>query len=600
MAALLVARLAFAALVVLTFGAFFVAQRVKRAPSPVTSVTGQTVFSPNGDGRMETARVGFRVMRHDDVSVDVVDLGGERIRRLVEDRPWRAGRRMRVDWDGRDDARRLAPDGVYRFRVTLTGEGRSVVLPKRVAKDTVPPGPRVLSVGPEGGPAPELLPRRDGRPVRAHLLVPGRRPGVLVFRTDVAPARLVLERDLPEGTTTWTWDGTAGGGPVPSGTYLVAARSRDRAGNVGTGPAPLPPRAGYGLTLRGAGGVSVRRLAAQPPTAPVRAGGRVEVGVLTGGARYRWAVRRVGDPRPRSRGRGTRARISARAPRGRSGLYLFELRGAGRAGAVPFAVQAARRSPVLVVLPATTWQGRNPVDDDGDGLPDTLERGRPVRTARPYAFGALPPGLAEREAPLLVALDRAGRRYDLTTDVALARGVGPRLAGHRGVVLAGEARWLDAGLQRALLGYVRGGGRLLVAGPDSLRRGVRLTPTRAERPTPPTRADLFGAILRPVVREPRLVLTSTVDRIGLFAGTEGELRGLERMEETASLAPGTELVAAATTQDGEREVVVGARVGRGLVLRTGLPDLPTRLGTDPELRALLARSWTLLAGARLP
>ncbi len=26
-----------------------------------------------------------------------------------------------------------------------------------------------------------------------------------------------------------------------------------------------------------------------------------------------------------------------------------------------------------------TWQGRNPVDDDGDGAPDTLDRGVPAR-----------------------------------------------------------------------------------------------------------------------------------------------------------------------------------------------------------------------------
>ena len=37
----------------------------------------------------------------------------------------------------------------------------------------------------------------------------------------------------------------------------------------------------------------------------------------------------------------------------------------------------------LVVLPALTWQGVNPVDDTGDGLPNTLRAGTPVALDRP-------------------------------------------------------------------------------------------------------------------------------------------------------------------------------------------------------------------------
>ena len=56
----------------------------------------------------------------------------------------------------------------------------------------------------------------------------------------------------------------------------------------------------------------------------------------------------------------------------------------------PIIATPARRAPVLVVLPALTWQGANPVDDTGDGLPNTLGAGRSVRLDRP---------LGQRSAP---------------------------------------------------------------------------------------------------------------------------------------------------------------------------------------------------------
>ena len=111
-------------------------------------------------------------------------------------------------------------------------------------------------------------------------------------------------------------------------------------------------------------------------------------------------------------------------------------------------MQAVKTQKVLVVLPAITWQGRNPVDDDGDGWPNTLTGGLPVRRERVFADG-LPDSLVQRVAPLLIYLDRTGLKYDLTTDLGLATNDGPRLQGHTGVVLAGDMRWLPASVQRS-------------------------------------------------------------------------------------------------------------------------------------------------------
>jgi hypothetical protein len=585
-------------LVAATFGAFFAAQELKSTPPLVQQLTVTPFFSPNQDGRFDRARVSFVLKRSDDVTATVVDRDGADVRELADARELAVGRRLALRWDGTDERGREVPDGTYRIRINLRRQGRSVELPRNIRKDTRPPLVRVTSIGPDADrvPRPELLPRADGQPARVTLQAPGRRREVLVFRTDVRPARAVFDEPvrLRDDQTQWEWDGTADGRRVAAGTYLVAARSRDQAGNVGTSVA-LPPRPQFGETLPGRGGITVRYLTAQPSANPVGAGEQAAVAVDSVDENFSWTVRRVGERSIRSRGRGTKSRVVRfRAPGGKSGLYLFEARTRARKVAAPFAVQSQQERGILVVLPATTWQGRNAVDDDGDGRPNTLDAGLDVRLGRPYVKDGLPDQVPRHEALLLAHLDREGRRYDITTDVALARGVGPRLEGHRGVVLAGDTRWLDGGVARSLRRWVRRGGRLLSAGIGSLRRTVQLTPGgRAIDPTLPTSRDLFGSQLAPVVREP-VVLTNVVDDIELFAGTEGQFGGIEAFEETTDVGRGASLVSAAATADGQRNVIVATRAGDGLVIRPGLPDLGLRLREDLELANLLERAWTLL------
>ena len=63
----------FAVLVIATFGAFFVAQRLKNAPPVLGQIGVRGVFSPNGDGRYDVTRLTFSVKETDDVSVAVLD-----------------------------------------------------------------------------------------------------------------------------------------------------------------------------------------------------------------------------------------------------------------------------------------------------------------------------------------------------------------------------------------------------------------------------------------------------------------------------------------------------------------------------------------------
>ncbi|MDP2711839.1 MAG: hypothetical protein Q8O56_11530 [Solirubrobacteraceae bacterium] len=591
------APIAFAVLVVATFAAFFAAQALKTTPPNVQDIRADPFFSPNRDGRFDRARMSFFLKRSDDVTATVVNRAGDEIRMLEDNEPLTAGERMRLVWDGTDDRGEAVPDGIYRIRLNLRRQGRSVLVPRNIRKDTVPPSVRVTSIGPDRTPGAELLPRADGAPARINFQTGGRRREIVVYRTDVRPARAVFDEPirLADDATRWEWDGTANGRRVAAGTYVVVVRARDQAGNIGSS-VPVPPRPEFGEPFAGRGGITVRYLTAQGPSGPVKARETASVAVDSVGERFTWRLRRVGSSAVRNSGSGTRSRVVRfQAPPGKSGLYVFEVRTRTRRTATPLVVQSRSDNDVLVVLPVTTWQGLNPVDDEGDGRPNTLSAGLPVRVARPYVKDGLPDQIRRNEALLLAQLDRAGRRYDLTTDVALARGEGPTLDGHRGVIIAGDARWLDAGVARSLRDFVRDGGRLLSVGTGSLRRSVTLTAGgRAISPTQPTARDLFGAQLAPIVREP-VTLVNTADRIDLFSGTTGQFGTFGAFEQTIDVEGGASAVAAsAATQDATRQVIVAARVGRGLVIRPGLPEFSASLRENPELAELLTRIWTLL------
>jgi flagellar hook assembly protein FlgD len=592
----------FAVLVIATFGAFFVAQRLKNAPPVLGQIGVRGVFSPNGDGRFDVTRLTFRVKETDDVSVSVLNADGDEVRELLGGRHVTKGTLVRLKWDGRTDDGTRAPDGRYRYRITLQHEGRSVLLASSVRLDTTPPRPRVVSIGPSHAFGPELMP--NGADAVVHLDAPGHKPVVRLFKTAPGPTRLVREDKLSDGAKVWTWDGkTPSGRPVSPGTYLVSIETRDVAGNRGLSP-PLNrrglPAIGYGAKLPGHGGITVRYLGVRPPNVATPAGDPVEFFVDARRKPWTWSVRRIGSGAATPSRRKTSARVRLHAPGRESGVYLMQVRTATHATSVPFAVQSAKRHRVLVVLPVMTWQGRNSLDDDGDGAPNLLDRGVGAKLFRVYAGDGLPADFATRDAPLLAWLDRRGHRYDITTDVALAANRGPRLEDHRGVILTSDARWLPRALQQRLRRYVRGGGRVASFGIDSLRRQVSLTGRgRMVDPTPPATTDVFGTRLRPLVRLPKPTnLVTANDDIDFFLGTAGAFGPFSLVQEAELSA--NEAEASAVTEDPQtgRPVIAAQREGKGLVIRFGAPELPSHLSAragDLNTTALLDRTWTLLS-----
>ena len=248
-----------------------------------------------------------------------------------------------------------------------------------------------------------------------------------------------------------------------------------------------------------------------------------------------------------------------------------------------------------------TWQGRNSLDDDGDGLPNLLDRGVGAKLFRVYAGDGLPADFATRDAPLLAWLDRRGHRYDITTDVALARGAARALEDHKGVILPSDVRWLPRGPAAApapLRARRRHASRRF--GIDSLRRQVSLTRRgRMIDPTPPATTDVFGVRLRPLrapaqAQQPRH--RRRLDR--LLRRHRGRLRALLARARRPTSASRPPPARSPRTPRPGGPVIAASRLGKGLVFRFGVPELAAHLSAranDPNTAALLDRTWTLLS-----
>ncbi len=632
------ARIAFGLLVLATLGAFVVTQKLKSSPPLVVRPNIFSVFSPSPDARVQRARISFWIVNSDDVSVSIVDVDGQIVRRLVDGRHLPARKRIAFSWDGRDDDGAVVPDGSYRVRVALIHQGRTIDLPQSIRVDTRPPRPLVTDVAPHAGAGPAFLPQHGVDALTVHISgTEGRSSRVLIYRTDVTPPRRVGQIDVPAGKRTVTWDGRLGGKLAPPGTYLMGLLVADRSGNVGTFPRPLPDARGAAAArtlpaaLPGHAGVTIRRLAVAPPLAPVDAGKIAVVLVDARGRSYDWALRRVGSAAVVAHGQSSSARLRVRVPHGQSGLYELTVvtlppgtaqprarngrhrharatptrtvTGERFRSTVPLVVRTTKPRAVLVVLPAITWQGRNPVDDDGDGLPNTLDSVPPTPRAsalltRPFANG-MPADIAPGEAPLLRFLDDNLLHYDLTTDAALATGDGPPLGSHRGVVLAGNPRWITPQLRDKLRRYVRDGGHVWSIGTDSLRRTVRLDRGMLRAPSAPQPTDALGARPRQPLERPADPATITAydeGRLGLFQDTSGSVSGYDAYETLAGVAPFARLDAQAGATAGV-PVIAAWTLGSagGFAIHTGLPQLAAKAQAgDPDAAALVRRIWTLL------
>jgi hypothetical protein len=590
----------FGVLVVATVAAFFVTQHLKVTTPIVGGLPNPAypAFNPEA-----TTTCGRRYPRQDwtsfyldsradDVNVYIDDSAGTHVDQIASGVHMSLKARRTFYWNGRETDGSLAPDGSYRFRVALIRQGRSAEIGAPFRIDTIPPRPVVTSV------TPSLIPASTG--VAIHYKgTEGRSGYVLIYRTDVT-GKPQLVKSFKVGAHNAVWDGTIHQLPAPAGTYLIGLKVADPACNIGSFPiggAPLTRDPPPGTTPHA--GVTVRYLAAQPPLAPVPAGSKALVYVDSRGRPYHWGLREAGSRKLLARGAGHGVNLHVRLAA--EGLYELALRSGIHRTVVPLVASApVSRLPrrMLVVLPALTWQGLNPVDDDGDGLANTLTADVPIRLGRVYANG-LPSGIGG-EAALLEYLAKTHLRYDLTTDVALAEGATPGLKGHRGVVFAGTEQWLPASLATTLRSYVRDGGHVVSIGIDSLRSiaTVSQTPqgTEALRPTAASATDLFGARLGRVVEQGRSLLTLVIppDRLGIFSQTSGAFAGFHSYQPIESLAPPAKLASSAGVSP-RSPSIAGFDLGRGVVVEIGLVGFGASLKHDVDSQALIGRLWTVFS-----
>jgi len=347
----------------------------------------------------------------------------------------------------------------------------------------------------------------------------------------------------------------------------------------------------------------------------VPAGEKATFAVDSRGRPFRWRIFRVGERAARVKGRRqTGGRFQVAVPGGASGVYVFKAETGRRSTAVPFAVQSADTAPILVVLPAATWFGRDTLDDDRDGWPNTLDNGSPAAYPR-LLQGGLPAGFSDDVAALLAFLDEQKIHYDVTTDLTLAA-TRTGLSGERqGVLLAGPLRWISNDLARRLRRYVNEGGLVASFGTDTLRRGVAIARDRLLRPLPESDTDPFGTRLRPVrtlTSGDPLQPTADEGDTGLLTGVD-QLPGMTEVEESDPSRAGRVRVALAAVdpQAFERAetsdeplpenfpALTLTEEGRGRVIRVGLPQWGARLraGSVP-VQQLTRNIADILRGAK--
>jgi hypothetical protein len=270
--------------------AFAVTERLKLERSPIFGTRVGKVVSPASGRRV---KIGFRVRTSDSLSLAIVDSQDRVVRALISSHHVRSGPK-RYTWDGRDDAGNPVSDGIYKPRVHLASEHRTILLPNPIVVDTKVPHialtrTSLTVVSPDGDARDDYLTVffHTSEPARAVLVANGR--------------QVVKLKSFSARSLKW---GRRNGMPTKPGVYRLRLRAIDAAGNPG-------PRTRV-FTVR------IRYIELGKHVIRAKAGGRIVVPVSTDARSYSW---RIGSRHGRVRNR--RLSIAAGAP-GRYHLVVSE------------------------------------------------------------------------------------------------------------------------------------------------------------------------------------------------------------------------------------------------------------------------------------
>jgi hypothetical protein len=273
--------------------AFAVTERLKLERSPILHTRVDKVVSPASGNRARRARIWFRLRTADSLSLAIVNSKDEVVRALISSRHLGAGMKH-FRWNGRDDSGAFVRDGMYRPRIHLAKQHRTILLPNSIAVDTKAPRitltrTNLTLVSPDGDARHDYLKvsYRTSEPARAVLYANGH--------------EVVKVKSFDSSSLQW---GRRNGMPARARTYRLRLWAIDHASNLG------PPSRVF--TVR------VRYIELGRHVIRVRAGGRIVVRVSTDAHFYTW---RIGSRRGRVRSR--RLVLAAGAP-GRYELVVSE------------------------------------------------------------------------------------------------------------------------------------------------------------------------------------------------------------------------------------------------------------------------------------
>jgi len=123
-----------AGLLAATATSFAVEERLKLQDSPVLKTHVENLFSP----KKGEAKIGFQLRREENIQLDIVDDQGTVVRHALGTGVFGQAFHQ-FAWDGRNDAGRIVPDGVYHVQLQLKDEDRTIEFPSTIRADSTPP-----------------------------------------------------------------------------------------------------------------------------------------------------------------------------------------------------------------------------------------------------------------------------------------------------------------------------------------------------------------------------------------------------------------------------------------------------------------------------
>jgi FlgD Ig-like domain len=131
------------ALLIGSAAAFTRSERLKLEPSPVANPKFDRHLSPTCGCPHAASTLSLLLKSPETLDASVVDSDGAHIATLAESQDLPAGRAS-FDWDGRADDGQVVPEGLYRLKVRLENDRRTILIPKTVLVDTTAPRLRII------------------------------------------------------------------------------------------------------------------------------------------------------------------------------------------------------------------------------------------------------------------------------------------------------------------------------------------------------------------------------------------------------------------------------------------------------------------------